>query len=143
MKAIFIDPSIRLIEQIDCQGKIQEMRDLMEVDLVTAVRVTAKDTLWLDDEGLLKTEDQDYFLWAHESGAEHGVFVYAGKGLILGSTPDGDNADCVMTIDDVERRLRWMDREDGLAAANEILSHPPEIVSFDSWEEMDEYLSGR
>lgn len=143
MKAIYIDPTTRTIEQIDCKGDIYDMYRLLEINCVTVVHVTAKDDLWLDDEGLLKQGDQDYFLWAHEDGAEAGLYVYAGKGLILGHTPDGDTADCCMSIEAVQHRLRWLDRDDGQAAAEQILSYPPQIMSFDTWEEMDAYLNRR
>ncbi len=128
MKAIYIDPTTRTIKEIECNGDIHEMYRIMQVDLVTVVHVTAKDDLWLDDEGLLKTEDQDYFLWSDERS--EGLFVFAGKGLILGSTPQGETTDCKIGVEDVEHRLCWMDRESGRAEAERMLSAPPEILFF-------------
>lgn len=140
MKAIYIDPANQTVTEIDCAGDYYAIRDQIEVDLVTVVHVTAKDDLWLDDEGLLKMGEQDYFRWAHEEGFEFGHYVYAGKGLILGHNNAGDCTDCKMTVADVERRIMWMTREEGNEAAGQILSRPPEFRSFDTFDDLMDFV---
>jgi hypothetical protein len=94
MQAILIDPFTETIEVVDYSGDWRDISAMLGCDLFTTVYTEMADTIYVDDEGLY-VEDQRYFkLKGHPQ-------PLAGKGLVLGSTDDGDSTDCVSSLQDI------------------------------------------
>ena len=93
-KAILIDPFDQTIKPVDIKG-FRDIQRAIQADLFTCVNI-GENTLYVDDEGLIngtelavRFEDEVY------------PQPLAGRVLILGNGPDGDSADCTLTVKDV------------------------------------------
>ena len=103
MRGILIDPFARIITEIDYTGDFNQIYKLIDCEMFTTVNVTdAGDTLFVDDEGLINGKPQEFFGWYGYSQP------LAGKGLLLGSTFDGESADTTLTVDFVRENVAWL-----------------------------------
>ena len=108
MRAILIDPFRETIDEVETSGKLDDAGRLPGIYTLLGctmidVRATgyARDAVYFDDEGVLGDLDEQEF-WAvlgHD-------WPMAGRGLILGSTADGESADAAVDIRFV-RQLTW------------------------------------
>ena len=94
MQAILIDPYTQTIEVVEYSGDYKDISAMLGCDLFTTVYTEMADTIYVDDEGLY-VEDQRYF---NIKGYPQPL---AGRGLVLGSTDDGDSTDCVSSLQDI------------------------------------------
>lgn len=92
MKAILIDSENHLIREVEYEGDYRDIKRLLNIDSPVDARsiegAGAGETLWFDDEGLLKVEDgefHDYFVLNGVAAPIHG------RGLILGANQDGES----------------------------------------------------
>jgi hypothetical protein len=107
---VLIDPTSRSIKLVEVSEKVslKELYKLLECDLIEMANpnstfVDWRDTLIVDEEGLLK-EGQEFF--------KIGGQAYAGKGLILSTTDDGDMSGCVSDLDNVVKSVQFPVMED-------------------------------
>tara|TARA_Y100000004_G_scaffold194770_1_gene260166 strand:+ start:692 stop:1123 length:432 start_codon:yes stop_codon:yes gene_type:complete len=100
MRAILIDPFTQKIEVVDYSGDWKDISTLLGCELFTTVYIDDEDTLYIDDEGLY-VENQRYFKW---KGYPQPL---AGRGLVLGCTPDGDTTDSSKTLEDIQGMVEW------------------------------------
>jgi hypothetical protein len=107
---VLIDPTSRSIKLVQVSEKVslKELYKLLECDLIEMANpnstfVDWRDTLIVDEEGLLK-EGQEFF--------KIGGQAYAGKGLILSTTDDGDMSGCVSDLDNVVKSVQFPVMED-------------------------------
>lgn len=106
MRGILIDPFNRTIEEIETTGKLPEIYSMLGVELITIVHIGETDVLFLDDEGLfVDRHEQEYFQWAGASQP------FAGKGLIVGTDEDGDSTDAEISLEEVNGKVSWIDKE--------------------------------
>lgn len=106
MKGILIDPFKREVSEVETSGKLDDLYAILGVDTITVVTTAEDHALILDDEGLLKDRaEQEYFLWY---GSDQ---PFAGKGLILGTTEDGDNKDASIPVDVVRNTITFVPKE--------------------------------
>ena len=98
-KAILIDPFEQTIGHVDVKG-FRDIQRAIKADLFTCVNI-GDNTLYVDDEGLIngtelavRFEDEVY------------PQPLAGRVLILGNGPDGDSADCTLSIEDVRAMIK-------------------------------------
>ena len=87
MKAILIDARTGRISDVNYDGSLDQMYKLLDVKLVTTVRMRNGDILFVDDEGLINGTPvffrvPDYPEWL------------AGNGLIVGDDGFGESCDC-------------------------------------------------
>ena len=100
MQAILIDPYTQTIEEVEYSGDWRDIKTLLGCELFTTVYLDDVDSIYVDDEGLY-VEDQKFFkLQGYPQ-------PLAGRGLVLGSTEDGDSADCETTIEQVREMITW------------------------------------
>lgn len=105
MRAILIDPFTRSISEIDTDASLDEMYSILEVDLITVVRVNKDHAMILDDEGLLQPKiTQEYF---HVQGSDQ---PFAGRAMILGDDY-GENRAATMTVPEVASLVTFLDKE--------------------------------
>lgn len=107
MQAILIDPFTETVEEIEYSGDWKDISALLDCSLFTCVYfdmnedVEYDDTLYVDDEGMY-VENQRFFKIA---GYPQPL---AGKGLVLGSTEDGDSTDCVSSLEDIRNMVYFL-----------------------------------
>ena len=126
MQAILIDPFTETIEVVDYSGDWRDISTLLGCELFTTVYIDDEDTLYIDDEGLY-VEDQRYFKW------EGYPQPLAGRGLVLGCTPDGDSTDSSKTVSEIQDMVTWC--PEGLTVEPRF-----EVYGYDSAEELLEAL---
>lgn len=136
MQAILIDPFTETIEVVDYSGDWQDISTLLGCSLFTTIDLGDNDiydsdlgdsdTLYVDDEGLY-VEDQRFF------NLEGYPQPLAGRGLVLGYTPDGNSTDSSLTVSEIQDMVKWC--PEGLTVEPRF-----EVRGFDSAEELLEAL---
>ena len=102
MKAILIDVKTQEIKEVEHDGKLQNIYDLIDCRTIDIVRIDDVNGIFVDDEGLLK--DNLYFEY---SGSEN-VFKLAGNGLILGVDDEGNSISPTLTVEDVKSNVNFL-----------------------------------
>jgi hypothetical protein len=103
MRGILIDPFTRTITEVDTDASLDNVYTLLDIDTVTIVSWDRQHALFLDDEGLLKSNEvQAYF---QVDGADQ---PFAGRGLILGDSY-GDNRAATLSLDAVKDVVTFLD----------------------------------
>lgn len=107
MRAILVDPRTRTIAEVVYAGVYTDIYKHIEADCFDAVTVKedkdgSRETLWVDDEGLYRT-DQKFFRWRGYAQP------LAGKALLLGTDETGESVATKMTLAEVESMVRWDD----------------------------------
>jgi hypothetical protein len=107
---VLIDPTSRSIKLVEVSQKVslKELYELLECNMIEMANpnssfVDWRDTLIVDEEGLMK-DGQEFF--------KIGGQAYAGKGLILRTTDDGDMSGCVTDLDDIVKATFFPEVQD-------------------------------
>ena len=104
MKAILIDVENRVVKEIDIDKGIDAMYSALKCDCFTiAHSLPKRDSIFVDDEGLLKPQD---FFFTYEGAHQ----PFAGNGLIMGCKANGDSADCKIDVNEVKSKVTFYDR---------------------------------
>lgn len=119
MRAILIDPIAKTVTEVDYGGKYTDIYKLIDCDTFTVVGIENDDAIYVDDEGLLKDDPKYYFLYQGYAQP------LAGKGLVLGTSEDGDSIEPVHTRDEIERKVRFVELKlDRFVPVNSTIDHP-------------------
>lgn len=103
MRAILIDPYDQTVTEIVVDGNnLQEIYKTLQVTCIDAVRLENGDVIYVDDEGLLKSPTHLFDV----AGID--VTAFAGRGLLVGSTGDGYDADPKHSINEVRQRVGFL-----------------------------------
>ena len=102
MKAILIDVKTQEIKEVEHDNTLQNIYDLIDCRAFDLVRIDDVNSIFVDDEGILK--DNLYFEY---SGSEN-VFKLAGNGLILGVDDEGNSISPTLTIEDVKGKVNFL-----------------------------------
>jgi hypothetical protein len=106
MRAILIDAVEKTVTEIDMDGKLQSLYRLLGCNLVEAVELDDRHSLWVDEEGLMVENPGPFFAF---KGGER---PYPFKGVILGDNHQtGSNTDAVVPLDVVQSVIEWPDVE--------------------------------
>ena len=101
MKAYLIDPIAKAITEVqNPDWEMDAMHTTIECQTYASVSLGAGVYLWVDDDGFLKDG-----LAVFRIGGRR----IAGRGLMLGITPDGSNADCPVDLNQIEPLVEWTD----------------------------------
>lgn len=109
VRAILIDPFEKTVTEVqhdadDYRGIYKLIsHETMPVDCFTVVRLDDVDSVFIDDEGLLK-DPTHFFLWR---GYPQPL---AGKGLILGCDEEGETIACAMTLEQAKANIGFTDQ---------------------------------
>ena len=114
IKAIKIDPVAKTVEEVqihksDNGSVLKALYAAIGCDLVTVVHIDTKNDLWLDDEGLLKSE-RSFFTFMGQP--------FCGVGIVLGNleTEDGVDADHTnLTVGGVNAKVTFPTEADLMA----------------------------
>jgi len=123
MQAILINPYTQTIEVVDYSGDWRDIKTLLGCELFTTVYLDGLDVLYVDDEGLY-VEDQRFF---KIRGYPQPL---AGRGLVVGSTEEGDSTDCESTIETIEDLVEFC--PEGTHVEPVMSVFPPEDVDVDT-----------
>lgn len=118
MKAFLIDPFTRTITEVEYDGSLEHMYQLIGCDSVEAVKLTdSGDCVWVDEEGLLKNPTHFFYIGNYPG-------ELAGKGLVLGTDGGGNTVPCAtITLPLLLRSVAYMNMQKGEYVA------PPIIVT--------------
>jgi hypothetical protein len=83
-RGLLIDPVAKTVQQLQAGVELQDLYRILECTTVEAVRITDRDYLWVDEEGLYAQPPKPFFSFASQLQNP-----YCGKALIFGS--DGEN----------------------------------------------------
>lgn len=99
-----IDPEARLVSVVSV-ADFKDIQKHLECDIFTTVRALENgDTLYVDDMSLISGKPQEFFMFAGYPSP------IAGRGLLLGATPDGADADCETNVVDAAMLVEWLER---------------------------------
>lgn len=101
MKALLIDPEFNLVKEVEYSGDYDDIYKLIDCDLFTCVDLGDGETLYLDDEGLFKSESYQFQL----DGAYQ---PFCGKGLILGTDDDGETVATKLIPTDIAKHIEFL-----------------------------------
>lgn len=97
MKAYLINPFDEEVTEIDYDGELDTLYQLLECSLVDAVTCISEDSIFVDDEGLLNSVgEQKHFYFPGYSQP------LAGRGLFVGPTDsEGNSTEPRLTLEEV------------------------------------------
>jgi len=99
-----IDPEAQLVSVVSV-ADFKDIQKHLECDIFTTVRALSNgDTLYVDDMSLIDGKPREFFMF------EGYPSPIAGRGLLLGSTPDGADADCETELIDAAMLVEWLER---------------------------------
>ena len=102
MKAILIDVKTQEIKEVEHDDTLQNIYDLINCRAFDLVRIDDVNSIFVDDEGILK--DNLYF----EYSVSDRVFQLAGNGLVLGVDNKGNSISATLTVEDVEGKVNFL-----------------------------------
>lgn len=113
MRAIKIDAKEKTITEIQIDG-LDDLQKAVGGWITFALEFENQDTLYVDDEGLLKNPE-DFQHWVEQG--EHRVF--AGNGIIQGTSVNGDGVDAKSTIEEIKEKLCFIDSLEAFCLAKQ------------------------
>lgn len=96
MRAIKIDVEIKEIYEVEISNDIDDIYRHLKCDTFDCVSINDNNTLYLDDEGLLKEPLGIFSI---------GEYVYSGNGLIIGLNNQGASIDCDLSLSTVDKMI--------------------------------------
>lgn len=101
MRAILIDPAARTVTEVEHNGDYRDIYRHIECDCFSVVGIDDVDSVFIDDEGLLKDEPGPFFALA---GYPQPL---AGRGLILGCDEEGETIAARMSLDEARAMVSF------------------------------------
>jgi hypothetical protein len=116
MRAIVINAQERTVSEVEIKGSLKSLQSVVG-GLIAPVYegLGSKHHAYVNDEGLLNNPQHFFML-------KGGYQPLAGNGVILGTTDDGNEADCTLALDWVKERVAFMD----VRAVREWLANEPD-----------------
>ena len=103
MKALLIDSKNRMITKIEIGEHFTEISKAIGCEVFAAPHIMQNnDTLYCDDEGLLKDPQHFFLLDSYPQ-------PIAGNGLILGCDNEGESVDVSMSLMELSNKVTFMD----------------------------------
>ena len=102
VKAILIDVKNQEVKEVEHDNTLQNIYDLIDCRVFDSVRIDNVNSIFVDDEGILK--DNLYFQYS----GSNGIFQLAGNGLLLGIDDEGNSISPTLTVEDVKDKVRFL-----------------------------------
>ena len=103
MKALLINSKTCSVTQIEIGEHFTEISKAIDCDVFAAPHTLENnDTLYVDDEGLLKNPENFFLLDSYPQ-------PIAGNGLILGCDHEGESIDAKTSLIELANRVKFMD----------------------------------
>lgn len=108
MRTIIINAADRIVIEAETDGKLASLQKIVDgpIEVVYAGLEEGEHHCYVDEEGMFK-QPRHFFMFAG------GHQPLAGNGVILGTTKDGNEAACRLSLDWIREHVSFMD----LAAA--------------------------
>ena len=105
MKALFIDPTDETIRFLSYDGDYKSIYRILGCRTFEAVYPFDNgDTLWIDEEGLLKDSNFAFNIRADNPKFNQTIM---GKALVLGTDAEGESVECKTTLEDLKSRINF------------------------------------
>ena len=105
MKAILINPEERTIRHVSYDGDYKSIYRLIRCTTFEAVYPFDNvDTLWIDEEGLLKESNFAFNIRADNPKFNQTIM---GMALVLGTDAEGESVECLSSLDDIKSRVNF------------------------------------
>ena len=105
MRAILINPMQESIRHISYDGDPKSIYRILQCTLYEAVYPFDNgDTLWIDEEGLLKESN---FAFDILGSNEEYYGTYLGSAMILGVDDEGESIECKSKLDDIKSIIKF------------------------------------
>tara|TARA_B100000963_G_C22535564_1_gene629610 strand:+ start:704 stop:1144 length:441 start_codon:yes stop_codon:yes gene_type:complete len=105
MKALFIDPTDETIRFLSYDGDYKSIYRILGCRTFEAVYPFDNgDTLWIDEEGLLKDSNFAFNIRADNPKFNQTIM---GKALVLGTDAEGESIECKTTLEDLKSRINF------------------------------------
>ena len=105
MKALFIDPTDETIRFLSYDGDYKSIYRILGCRTFEAVYPFDNgDTLWIDEEGLLKDSNFAFNIRADNPKFNQTIM---GKALVLGTDAEGESIECKTTLEDLKSRISF------------------------------------
>ena len=105
MKAILINPQQESIRHISYDGDYKSIYRIIQCTTFEAVYPFDNgDTLWIDEEGLLKESNFAFNIKADNPKFNQTIM---GSALILGTDAEGESIECKSNLDDIKNRINF------------------------------------
>lgn len=101
-KAILIDAEKHEVKEVEV-GDYKTIYPLLKCDLFECVGVDKNDTLYVDEEGLLKPQEH-FLLWYGKP--------LAGNALLMGTKANGESKAPTHTIEEVKAAVKFLSYEE-------------------------------
>ena len=111
MKAYLINAEARTITEVTV-GDYKTYYPLLGCDCFACVGIEDEDTIYVDDNGLLKPQ-QNFFLY--DGYAQ----PLAGNGLVLGTNDEGESVEPKITLETLKSKITFMNRNQAYLWAKE------------------------
>ena len=105
MKAILIDVKNEEIKEVEFDGTLHNIYDLVDCATFDVVRIDETNGIYVDDEGLF-VEDQLFFTYHGDNYSQ----TLAGNGLILGVNGGGETISPTLTVEEVQEAVDFQPR---------------------------------
>lgn len=105
--AYLINPETKTIEAVSIDASKEHLPQIyvhLGCTLITTAPVAGGDTVYVDDEGLIKGPVYQFF------GLQGYPQPLAGRGLVMGSDGEGNDAAPALSLDEVKARLYFIER---------------------------------
>jgi|TARA_R110000824_G_scaffold122497_1_gene279694 hypothetical protein len=103
MRGILIDPTAKSVNEVDYTGDYKQIYKLCDFSVFDCFQIDPEHTLFVDDEGLLK-DNNDFFRIL--GGSPHS---FAGKGLILGLNDSGASVGSELSVEDIKKKVKFFE----------------------------------
>lgn len=105
MRAYLIDPFNSTTTELDFVGDYRDIQRLLQVNTFDCVTINPhRDTLYVDDDGLLKITDETRWFYSPLVPQQ----AFAGRGLVLGATPSGNNKSAWIELSVLQAGIRYL-----------------------------------
>lgn len=103
IKCIKIDVNNKVVYEVEINDNIQDIYNQLECDMFEVVRIDGVNDIYVDEEGLLKlNEDTKFFMYGEYPQP------IVGHGLIMGHDSKGNSISTTLTIEEVKEKVKFL-----------------------------------
>ncbi len=121
LRAILIDPLLRVISEVNVDNDLQSFYDILNIRTLAMVNIDNTNSLYIDDEGLLNNDNSLFEIASYPQ-------PLAGRALVVAHNEEGETIETTLNIDQIRAMVGWVDDQ----TPEEVLeANPPKIYSWD------------
>ena len=131
LRAILIDPFLRVISEVSVNGDLQSIYDILDIRTLAIVNIDGTNSVYVDDEGLMNNNNS---LFEIASSAT----PLAGRGLVVAHNEEGETVETTLDIDQIRAMVGWVD---DTTPEQVVADNPPRVISFENDEDFIDFLN--